>query len=96
MTWGYGPPMRFWRSLEETPAWTASRAAQGFYLFCGVFLIAGLVASFTVRVESAWIRPIAAVLTGLAALIVVALFVRSLRVRRYYDEAGGHRGGPEA
>ncbi|WP_409329793.1 hypothetical protein [Trujillonella humicola] len=88
--------MRFWRPLEETPAWTASRAAQGFYLFCVVFLIAGFVASFTVGVESAWIRPFAAVLTGLAALMLVALFVRSLHVRRYYDEAGGHHGGPEA
>jgi hypothetical protein len=89
--------MRFRRPLEETPAWVASRAAQGFYLFCVVFLIAGFVASFTVRVESPWIRPFGAVLTGLAALMLMALFIRSLRVRRYYDNVtGDHRGEPEA
>jgi hypothetical protein len=88
--------VRFWRPLEETPTWFAGRTAQAFYLFCMVFLIAGLVASFVVRVESSWIRVFGAALAALGALVVAMLLVRSERVRRHHEATGDSRGRRQA
>jgi heme A synthase len=85
--------MRFWRSREETPAWTASRLMQASLLFGLAVLIGGIVALFHVRLSPPAIRPYVAVLLVVAACLQVALLWRSQQVRRrkrkYDDQSTG-------
>jgi heme A synthase len=75
--------MRYWRSLDETPAWTASRLMQALLLFGLAILIGGIIALFHVRLSPSAIRPYVAVLLVVAACLQVALLWRSEQVRRH-------------
>jgi hypothetical protein len=75
--------MRVWRSLDETPAWMASRLIQAVLLLGLAILIGGIVAAFHVRMRPPEMRPYVAVMLVLGACVQVALLWRSEQVRRH-------------
>jgi hypothetical protein len=79
--------MRLWRPIEETPRWAGSRLMQAVLLLGLAVLAGGLIALYEVHLTVPGIRPYIAALLVVAGGLLVAVLLRSERVRRHHREA---------